>query len=267
MGILLRILFWLALIWLFSFIVFSSFFETQSKFEFPEILLVDEMKNESFQIGEEEFVTSTYSLDENIYSSDKEFVFSESTLNIENGNMYLTSLRDISKDYNFIGEGYEIEQKGIWEVYIDTLTSPGKVFIMSINSTSESFSYKCWCKWNIYKYFLYPHMYLEFQPARMKILKNADVVRVETVYKLWYFPAKIWEWEYDTFLKKYITWDTSFFTQAYLRLDDIYNTKRNQLPDFEKNKLLNCHDMIWCRGICIFLSMKKRKRYFIKIWF
>jgi len=36
-----------------------------------------------------------------------------------------------------------------------------------------------------------PHMYLEFHPARGKFLKNADTVRVETVYKLGYVGQNI----------------------------------------------------------------------------
>lgn len=64
------------------------------------------------------------------------------------------------------------------------------------------------------KIFLTPHMYLEFQPARGKFLKNADAIRVETIYQLGYLEEDIFQAKDHIFLKKYTGEEKPFFTSV-----------------------------------------------------
>ena len=176
---------------------------------------------------------------------------------------YLSSLYDISKQYVFEWDWYRIQQRGIGDVYIDTQTQPGKIFVMSLNAlvtvslTNASGD-------EVYTdIHLSPHMYLEFQASRWSFLKNSDVLRVQTIYKLWYISTPLTEQEEDVILDKYLSGEDNFFTFAYTELMAQKKFFASQLKDFMTSSFIEMSGKEKIqRYMYMFVNDEKKKVFF-----
>lgn len=147
---------------------------------------------------------------------------------------YLSSLRDVRKEYIFEWPWYSIAQEGIGEVYIDSETNEDKTFILALN-TPVRVTLKNPEGGEVYtNIYLHPHMYLEFQASRWDFLKNADALRVKTVYTLWYLGTAVSNIETHNVGKRYSVWSEDFLQSALNKLsqrDNIYAEKLQSFLD------------------------------------
>lgn len=98
--------------------------------------------------------------------------------------VYLSSFYDITKTYVFTGENFTATQLGIGEVFFDTRSVPGKILIFPLTSSVRIRLEESQNSEGFTDIFLTPHMYIEIDPRRVRFLKNADALRIGTIYQL-----------------------------------------------------------------------------------
>lgn len=224
------------MVWIFVFILFSTFFNKTADFSLPKIMNFAQSGVQSYGSWSQEFTHSRFSIYDSVYVNEASFtgelVYAPEDvvqLAIEKDKKYVSSFRDMSKQYVFQGEWYKMLQEWIGEVFIDTLSVPGKIFVMPLN-TSLHLTLTDSSGENEYTHiYLQPHMYLEFRPAHGKFLKNADVVRIETVNTLGYYPKEISQAPLDDDLQKYFGDEVEFFHSTFQKIQD---------ENFKKSKTL-----------------------------
>ena len=234
MFVLLRIIMSFIMFAVFASIVITSFFSAPKYLDIPVSPSLDAAEGElnynsgSIQLrnsGNFEYILSSEGTTGDISERGDRV-----SINISGMWKYLSSLRDIRHSYQLSGTGFSISQEGIGEVFIDSVSSPGKVLVLPLSS-SVTVSLTNTDGSEVYTdIFLAPHMYLELQPSRASFLKNADAIRVQTVYKLWYLWTDISQiWEHN-FLKKYISEEMDFLSvaMAYVQNRDTKNTLKLQ---------------------------------------
>ncbi len=239
MALLFRIVLAFVFIGIFLGIIVLSFFSSPQYLSLPDFLQTQEKINDSFSGGiiSENILSWFETLFQTWKDVEANFQDKKLEINISSWEEYLSSFRDLRKEYIFKGDGYRIRQEGIGEVYIDTSTKPWKVLVLSLNTYLHiSLTSKQWNE-TYTDIFLAPHMYLEFQPSRGKLLKNADVVRIQTVYKMWYIGDNIFHAYKNSFFTAYNIWDTSFFFQILEYIKDKDGENKKILLDIQKQKV------------------------------
>jgi len=180
-------------LWFMVLIVVWFFSESQSSKEeigFLQNSLVDISLSEI-----NNWIVSThFSQKESLYSSNKTITkkWTDSLeVDVSEPWLYLSSFRDLNSQHSFKASWFEIIQKWIGEVYIDTQTQTGSVMIFALNTPVQLTLKSSETTQKYTDIYLLPHMYIIFEPSRWKFLESADFVRVQTVYQLWYLSESL----------------------------------------------------------------------------
>lgn len=111
------------------------------------------------------------------------------TITLKKWGIFLLDLYDISNNYVINGDNYKIKIKSPGKILVDTRESSIKIFSLSsvfnvvlTESDVEMTSLA-----------LHPKMFFSFNPVRNKFLKNADLLRLETLTNIFYFPGNIFD--------------------------------------------------------------------------
>ena len=110
---------------------------------------------------------------------------------------------------------------------------------------------------------LYPHMYLRLNPTRLQFLKNADLVRISSVFTLGALIASISDDIISWFLKS--TWiESSTFFDSYLSHSKIEFDKNAE--DFKKILSIKSGEFPWVKSLqkyfYLFLNDTKKRAYY-----
>jgi len=180
---------------------------------------------------------NSLSLFESVYSNVQveSYTFSGSSLelDIKKPWLYMSSFYDIVRDYVFIWDGYKITQEGIGEVFIDSESYPWKILVYSTN-TSITVELQNTESWDIYTdMYLYPHMYAEITPSRWKLLNGADMIRVDTIFNMWFTAWSEWE---DTVISRYIWDEGSFYNYTIKLIRNSHMSAQNILEIFRSQE-------------------------------
>ncbi len=259
MNLIFRVVFWVLLVIVFLSIVLSTFFTS------PNYAQPIKLKDFSMTWS----LSWSYMLDiwtyDKIYSDADSFSGVQSTwatIWLSNPWRYLTSLREPGKEYTISWTWFLLRQEGIGEVYIDSLTSSWRVFIIPINTSIELVLQSETGDQDYTSVYLSPNMYLEFQTNRAKYLKNADRLRISTVFKLWY----IWNVNKidaeDILLSKYLPKEGVFFSVlSLLKMQEEYYVRG--LSHFEKQEVIKIpgSDLI-ARYANLFVNVEKKKIFY-----
>ncbi len=180
------------------FLVFLSvftFFYPENKsienFQIPESF--SQLEPELLSAGEE-FMKYSLSVYDSIFSSKRDFSLTEDNI-IELGDgVYYVDIRDIHNDYQISHSYFDIELIGFGKIFIDT-TDVRKYRIIPLNNTIGIKLKDGQGSGTLTELYLYPHMLLEFNPTRNRFLKNADLVRIDSVFSLKYISEPMFSQE------------------------------------------------------------------------
>jgi len=186
-------------------------------------------------------------------------------ISLSNEGKYLSSFRDIGSFYNFTWTGYVISQEGIWEVFIDTVSKQGKVFVYAKNTpatitlTSEDGQREYT---NIY---LDPWMYIEFRTGIWRNLNNADRLRIATVNNLWYI-GSLRESNIDSKIDVYFSWGDNFFNKAHDFIGERDADKNNFFTEIISSTVLEIPGNLYIqRYLNLFVNNEKKKVFYKNI--
>lgn len=98
---------------------------------------------------------------------------------------FLIDTRDVHVPYSFENTYFTINPIGIGSVYID-MSDSRAYNITSLNSILAVTLHDVSSKEEITEIYLYPHMSLTFNPTRNKFMKQADLIRVSSVFDIDY---------------------------------------------------------------------------------
>lgn len=187
--------------------------------------------------------------------------------------LYVFDLYDISYHYTIKNKDFSIEPKSPGKFFVDTRESSDiKIFsfdsiinikLFALNSTESMTSLV-----------MYPHMFFGFNSVRNKFLKNADVLRIESVSKIFYvnesflsnnkdLNQKFFEKLYPSIDQAALTFFKKFFYLSYSSTEfDKYNMKNiSALLYKDKN-------LFWMRYIekyfTFFFNKEKKTAYYRK---
>lgn len=153
--------------------------------------------------SQEDFVLALNSKNPTVLEND-EYLLDASLIGEES---FFSSFKRIWKEYMFSGDGYRITQLGVGEVFIDTKANLNSHFVYNVSSSVQVDFFHNETGDPYTSIFLLPGMYLEFQPARGKLLDNSDRLRVETIYKLGYIGWDVLSSLSDPVVQKYLSQD------------------------------------------------------------
>ena len=250
----------------FTSILISSFISQPKYLELPVSPSLDATLNELNYSGGTIQAQSSGNF-EYVLSSHENFSITEtsesSAIDVSHPWKYLSSLRDVRKSYTLTGSGFSILQEGVGEVFIDSISYPGRVLILPL-STALTISLTSEDNSEVYTdIFLAPHMYLEFQPSRASFLKNADAVRIQTVYELWYLWTDISNISEHEFLKKYAAEEESFIAVSMRHIQT--RDRKNNLK-FKEILTQDIGKMPWYdtveRYASLFVNEEKKKIFY-----
>ncbi len=256
----------------FATIVFTSFFSQKNNtdiLDIQDIFVSNQIEKISTGSAIYKKDISTF---DSFFSNQKDVSFrSESgsiTVDISLSGSYLSSFRDLGKKYIFLGKGFRVEQKGIGEIFFDTQSVPWKVLIFPLNTSLElSLVSEPWISQETYTHiFLTPHMYIEFDPLRGTSLKNADSLRVKTIFHMWYFWNPISEIYEDIYFQNYQTTLTTFLKESFSLISkrDMELQKQLLLLKQQKvNKILGTKTIE--RYAVLFVNPEKKKAFYKNI--
>ncbi len=238
MFFLFRIILSLFLFLVFAVIVATSFFSEAEYFEAPVFSFDEKNSSGALSYAWGTMQSNDLSIFETVLSSwETPEIDTQSwslQIDITNTWKYFTSLRDLRRKYVLQGTWYAIEQEGIGEIFIDSETDTGKVFILSLNTPLKiKLTNEEWSE-HYTDILLQPHMYIVFQPSRGSFLKNSDALRVQTVYTLWYLWNQVQDIQWDKVAKKYSEGEESFLQSAaahILNRDKVYTQKLDLFLD------------------------------------
>ncbi len=120
--------------------------------------------------------------------------------------LYIFDLYDISYNYSIKNKDFLIQPKSPWKFFVDSRNGADiKIFsfdaIININLLSAQ------SQENMTSLVMYPHMFFGFNSTRNKFLKNADILRIESVSKIFYVT--------ESFLNDTKQLNQSFFKRLY----------------------------------------------------
>lgn len=250
-------------------IVFTSFFSEAEYFDTPQ------MKSSIERISDPIVPKWSTMKIQNISNFETFFSSQDVTLNqnedsvivdVRKPGKYVSSFRDLRKEYIFTWTWYTIQQEWVGEIFIDTLTDTNTVFVMSKNTPLSIILQSDDGTEKYTDIFLHPHMYLIFQPKRGSFLKNADALRVETVYQLGYLGLPTSQIDQNTFLKKYSEGAESFF-QTSLKYIQKQDTQKEQVLDaFLQSNITQISGFsLLKRYMYVFVNTEKKKTFYKNI--
>lgn len=219
MATALRIILGFIVILFFVGITFSTFFTSPKYLSIPDISSFVELDGIEgiFSHSISDF-SALYS-DGGLHSEIIESAEYSHNIDISTSWKYISSLRNEREGYSFSATGFLVKQEGVWEIFFDTITTPGKTFIYAINTPATLSLVSDDGKEKYVDIHLTPHMYIEFQANKGKYLKNADRIRIGTVFKLWYIGA-LWIYEeWEDYMKKYLENEDDFLDTVVWNID------------------------------------------------
>lgn len=148
---------------------------------------------------------------------------------------YISSYYDIQREYTFIWEWYTILQEWIWEIFIDSESTPGKVFVFTLNTSATVTLEDSITNEKYTEIYLYPHMYIEFSPSRWKLLKWGDRLLVEIQTNLWYVSEL--NNNSDTISKRYLDHEDGFFSNTIQKIKSLQASAKNILDQFKNQDI------------------------------
>lgn len=215
-----------AIFWLFFTISVTYFNQTasQSSFSIPEISVgynelisswsqmilqpvqAQEITSWKFFVDQLNYIDSVIFSGKN-YS--RETLDRNVNINIEEG-LYLFDLYDISYNYSIKNKDFTIQPKSPWKFFVDS-RNHADIKIFSFDSIVNISLLSSPSKENMTSLVIYPHMFFWFNIGRNKFLKNADILRIESISKIFYVN--------QSFLDDNKELNQKFFTQLYPRSD------------------------------------------------
>ncbi len=208
-------------------ISFSTFFITKQYSSVP-VVTIDHSSNLSSswalyynKLSKYESLYTSYDISQNIN-------LDVNNVSVHQEGKYLSSYRNIGTLHNFTGTGYIISQKGIGELYIDTVSKQWRVFVYAKNTPAEVILTSDDGKQEYTTIYLAPGMYLEFRTWIWKNLNNADRLRISTVNKLWYL-SSLWASNIETSLNIYFSDDESFLQEGMKHISEMDRKKTSYL--------------------------------------
>lgn len=261
MNLVFRVVFWVITVLILISISFSTFFIQQQNPVLP--ILSQEESGKTFLSGE--LFYKNISEFESLYTTheiEQDFSSKDLSISTYTAGIYISSFRNIGATYNFSGSWYLIEQKGIGEIYIDTQTKEWKTFVYAKNTPVEIQLLSD--QWDeIYTtMYLAPWMYVEFQANRWKYLKNADRLRISTVYKLWYL-GSMKDIAIDSIVGQYFAPDNTIFHTALSHISERDLEKQSYLQDLAWRDI---YTIFWNTYIQryshLFVNIEKKKVFY-----
>ena len=189
---------------------------------------------------------------------------------VKNWGLVLFDLYDISNNYIINGEGFKIKIKSPGKMLVDTREKNIKIF-----SLSSVFSIDLLSEWKeMTTLALHPKMFFSFNESRNKFLKNADLLRLETLTNIFYFNEEILNENKKAnpnFLKKMWYSQDKISIWFFEDVFDIIFSKDNISQYDEgkiKEKLIPVKDIWWMSYIndyfLLFLNDQKKVAYYKK---
>lgn len=181
--------------------------------------------------------------------------------------LFFANIVDLTYSYNILNKNFTLTPKSPWKFYFDTRDS-SKVKIFSFDSIVEISLLNPNNKEKLTTMVLYPHMNFTFNSSRNKIVKNADLLRLESVFDINYIKDSFLTLKTDEFVKKIYKSENK---EALSFLENIANIVYNKW-DFSKysdiNNLLiqSSYTLPWINYITkyfvLFLNDSKKVIYY-----
>jgi DNA-binding transcriptional regulator GbsR (MarR family) len=159
----------------------------------------------------------------------------EGTIELEQG-VYYIDIRDIYHNYQISHPYFDIELIGFGKIFIDTTDVRG-FKIIPLNNTISIKLKDGQTTDVLTELYLYPHMLLKFNPTRNKFLKNADLVRIDSVFSLEYISEPMFFEESPEILgedfAKIHAYETSQKSQRDELISRIFSLRSSRFPGEE----------------------------------
>lgn len=188
--------------------------------------------------------------------------------------IFLFDIYDLSYNYSILDEWFLLKPRSPWKIFVDNRNA-SDIKIFSFDSIVDfSLLAQNWSE-TMTNIVLYPRMFFWFNSARNKFLKNADLLRLETITRVSYISEKLLSWD---------NLNPTFFSKIYSnkdqKVDDFFKTffslnfSKNEIEkyDLENIKLYKWNDLFWLSYInkyfIFFLNKEKKISYYKKniIW-
>jgi len=172
---------------------------------------------------------------------------------------FIIDIKNLRETYMVTHQFFDIKLPSSGKIYVNTQDT--KNYSIIPFNTIAQIDLKEWDTF-ITSLYLYPHMYLRFNPLRSRFLKNADLVRLSSVFTLDSFDeslsknnwkdllTKLWIENAD-FLSSYLTLTKEIFIENEKKLDEIYAMDSWEFPWTSYLK----------RYFYLFLNDTKKKAY------
>jgi len=264
MNLVFRIVFSVVVGVIFVSITFSTFFVSKQYAVIPELNL--DVSQKLSLTGS--LYYKNISVSESLYSSHEileDINQDTSSISVDIPGKYLSSFRNIGRVHDFTGTGFTISQKWIWELYIDTITKPWRVFVYAKNTPAEV-KLTSDDRQELYTtIYLAPWMYIEFRTWIWSNLKNADRLRISTVNKLWYINS-IFSPIKDKSIQVYFTQEDSILYDAVEHISEsdtekklyLQNLVSSQVPELSGNNYIQ-------KYLHLFVNKEKKKVFYKNI--
>lgn len=162
----------------------------------------------------------------------KKVSWNQTKLNLWKG-LYLLNLYDLSNNYVVSYSWFSLKPNSPWKIFIDT-TDANSIKIFSIDSVFYLDLLDPATKTKMSQIMLFPRLSISFNPERNKFVKNADLLRLETIYNTTYISSKILDNEKKInldFVSKIYSSDNSqvkdFITKSFSYFyDDYFNIQK-----------------------------------------
>lgn len=212
-----------------------------------------------------------------VYFSNWKFQKTQNNRNVEfklEKWIFLFDIYDLSYNYSILDEWFLLKPRSPWKIFVDNRNA-SDIKIFSFDSIVDfSLLAQNWSE-TMTNIVLYPRMFFWFNSARNKFLKNADLLRLETITRVFYISEKLLSWD---------NLNPTFFSKIYSnkdqKVDDFFKTffsinfSKNEIEkyDLENIKLYKWNDVFWLSYInkyfIFFLNKEKKISYYKKdiIW-
>ena len=151
---------------------------------------------------------------------------------------FIIRLESLGQNYSVVGDFFDISSLEAGSIYINTQDEKNHVFLsldtlvnVWLTDDNQDITYVD----------LYPHMYLRLNPSRIQFLKNADLVRISSVFDLWsltwslnndiisWFLANTWIKSSD-FFDAYIPYSKIQFQETANKFKEILSIRSWEFP-------------------------------------
>ena len=169
-------------------------------------------------------------------------------------------MESLAGAYQIVGDFFEIPSLESGSIYINTQNERNYV-LLALDTLAHISLIKD--NEDITDVDLYPHMYLRVNSTRLSFLKNADLVRISSVFDLWALSWSLTDDVISWFVTS--TWiESSAFFDQYLSYASIKFDKNTQ--DFKKVVAIKSGEFPWVKSLkkhfYLFLNDTKKRAYY-----